>query len=48
MFSYSNKKEYIEWINSSKTEATKIARTNATIDLLVEGKTKNWKYERKK
>jgi uncharacterized protein YdeI (YjbR/CyaY-like superfamily) len=48
MFSYSNKKEYIEWINGAKTDATKIARTNSTIELLVEGKTKNWKYERKK
>jgi uncharacterized protein YdeI (YjbR/CyaY-like superfamily) len=48
MFSYSNKKEYIEWINGAKTDATRKARTNSTIELLVEGKTKNWKYERKK
>jgi uncharacterized protein YdeI (YjbR/CyaY-like superfamily) len=46
MLSYSNKKEYIEWINSAKTETTKIARTNSTIELLIEGKTKNWKYKR--
>ncbi|MBI1838640.1 MAG: YdeI/OmpD-associated family protein [Flavobacteriia bacterium] len=43
-FSYSNKKEYIEWINDAKTETTKIKRLETTMEWLKEGKTRNWKY----
>jgi uncharacterized protein YdeI (YjbR/CyaY-like superfamily) len=45
-FSYSNKKEYVEWINDAKTEATRDKRLETTIDWLSEGKVKNWKYLR--
>ncbi len=43
-FSYSNKKEYVEWITEAKTEATRNKRLATTIEWLAEGKTRNWKY----
>ena len=46
-FSPSHKNEYIEWINEAKTEETKNKRTATTIEWLKEGKSRNWKYERK-
>ena len=46
-FSPSHKREYIEWINEAKTEETKNKRTATTIEWLKEGKSRNWKYERK-
>jgi uncharacterized protein YdeI (YjbR/CyaY-like superfamily) len=46
-FSVSKRKEYIEWINDAKTEATMEKRLATTIEWLEEGKSKNWKYERK-
>jgi hypothetical protein len=36
--SFTNKKEYILWINSAKKEETKMARLEATIEKLVTGK----------
>ena len=46
-FPYSHKKEYIEWITEAKTEPTRIKRLNNSIDWLSEGKSRNWKYEKK-
>jgi len=46
-FSPSHKNEYIEWINEAKTEETKSKRIATTIEWLMEGKSRNWKYERK-
>lgn len=46
-FSYSNKKEYVEWIKEAKTEETKNKRLAAAVEQMAEGKSKNWKYERK-
>jgi uncharacterized protein YdeI (YjbR/CyaY-like superfamily) len=43
----SKRKEYIEWINEAKTDTTKEKRLATTIEWLEEGKSKNWKYERK-
>lgn len=43
-FSYSHKKEYIEWITEAKTEATRNKRIDQTIEWLGEGKSRNWKY----
>lgn len=45
-FSYSHRKEYIEWITEAKTEPTRNKRLNTTIEWLSEGKGRNWKYER--
>ncbi|MDP3580925.1 MAG: YdeI/OmpD-associated family protein [Ignavibacteria bacterium] len=43
-FSYSNKKEYVEWITEAKTEETKNKRIATAIEWLAEGKVRNWKY----
>ena len=44
-FSYSSKKEYIEWIVEAKTEATRNKRMNQALEWISEGKTRNWKYK---
>lgn len=46
-FSYSHKKEYIEWVTEAKTDATRNKRLATTIEWLAEGKARNWKYEKK-
>jgi uncharacterized protein YdeI (YjbR/CyaY-like superfamily) len=46
-FSPSKRKEYMEWINDAKTEETKEKRLATTIEWLEEGKSKNWKYDKK-
>lgn len=43
-FSYSHKKEYIEWITEAKTDKTREKRMLTTIEWLAEGKARNWKY----
>ena len=47
-FSPSHKKEYIEWINEAKTDATRDKRVATTIEWLLEGKSRMWKYQSKK
>ncbi|GAA4460269.1 hypothetical protein GCM10023093_02620 [Nemorincola caseinilytica] len=44
-FAYSNKKEYIEWINEAKTDATRTKRMAQAIEWIAEGKTRHWKYK---
>ena len=46
-FSYSNKKEYVEWIAEAKTEETRNARLRTAVDWMSEGKIRNWKYVKK-
>lgn len=46
-FAYSHRKEYVNWINDAKTEATRENRLATTIEWLAEGKTQNWRYSRK-
>lgn len=46
-FSYSNKKEYINWITEAKTEATRTKRLETAVEWMAEGKIKNWKYLKK-
>ncbi|MBA3899675.1 MAG: YdeI/OmpD-associated family protein [Bacteroidetes bacterium] len=43
-FSYSNKKDYVEWIKEAKTEATRNKRMETAVEWMAEGKIKNWKY----
>ncbi|KIC96426.1 hypothetical protein OI18_01425 [Flavihumibacter solisilvae] len=43
-FSYSHKKEYVEWIAEAKTEPTREKRLIQTIEWLGEGKSRNWKF----
>ncbi len=45
-FSYSHKKEYVQWIEEAKTEPTRNKRLATTVEWLTEGKSKNWKYEK--
>jgi uncharacterized protein YdeI (YjbR/CyaY-like superfamily) len=44
-FSYSQKKEYIEWITEAKTEATRLKRMETAAEWLAEGKSRHWKYK---
>jgi uncharacterized protein YdeI (YjbR/CyaY-like superfamily) len=44
-FSYSNKKEYVEWFTEAKTDATRQKRLDTAIEWLSEGKTRMWKYK---
>ena len=43
-FSYSHKKEYVEWITEAKTDATRDKRMETAIEWMSEGKPRNWKY----
>ncbi|MBX3739096.1 MAG: YdeI/OmpD-associated family protein [Candidatus Didemnitutus sp.] len=45
-FSYSHRKDYVEWITEAKRPATRATRLATTLAWLAEGKTRNWKYER--
>lgn len=44
-FSYTNKKDYVEWITEAKTEATRLKRLTQAIEWMAEGKTRHWKYQ---
>lgn len=46
-FSPSHQREYIEWIVSAKRAETRARRLAQTLAQLEEGKTQNWKYERR-
>ena len=43
-FSPSHKREYIEWIVEAKRDETRQRRLGQAIEMLAEGKTRNWKY----
>lgn len=45
-FSYSNRKEYIEWITEAKTEETRAKRTATAVEWMAEGKIRHWKYKK--
>jgi uncharacterized protein YdeI (YjbR/CyaY-like superfamily) len=45
-FSYSQQKEYVEWITEAKTEETRSKRLSQAIEWMTEGKTRNWKYQK--
>lgn len=45
-FSYSHKKEYVEWIAEAKREETRGKRIATALEWLAGGKSRNWKYER--
>lgn len=42
-----HKREYIQWITEAKTEPTMEKRVAQTIEWLAEGKSRNWKYQKK-
>ena len=43
-FSYTNKKEYVDWLTEAKREQTRSQRLQTAIAWLAEGKVRNWKY----
>jgi uncharacterized protein YdeI (YjbR/CyaY-like superfamily) len=46
-FAPSHRKEYLQWILEAKTEPTRNKRIETMIAWLQEGKSRNWKYEKK-
>jgi uncharacterized protein YdeI (YjbR/CyaY-like superfamily) len=44
-FSYSNKKDYVEWVTEAKTEQTRDKRLATAVEWMAEGKTRHWKYQ---
>ncbi|KFF09023.1 hypothetical protein IX38_00450 [Chryseobacterium luteum] len=41
------RKEYISWITEAKTETTRNKRIVQSLEWIAEGKSRNWKYEKK-
>jgi uncharacterized protein YdeI (YjbR/CyaY-like superfamily) len=46
-FPPSHRREYIQWITEAKTDETRDRRIATTLEWLTEGKSRNWKYEKK-
>jgi len=46
-FSPSHKREYVEWIAEAKRQTTRTTRIQTAIKLMTQGKSRNWKYQRK-
>jgi uncharacterized protein YdeI (YjbR/CyaY-like superfamily) len=46
-FSPSQRREYVEWINEAKSEATRQRRLEQALEWMAEGKPRNWKYMKK-
>jgi uncharacterized protein YdeI (YjbR/CyaY-like superfamily) len=46
-FSYSNKKEYVNWLQEAKTDTTRNKRLAEAIEWMADGKIRNWKYLKK-
>ena len=44
-FTYSKKKEYVDWFTEAKTEATREKRLAQAIEWMAEGKSRHWKYQ---
>jgi len=44
-FSYSHKKEYVEWITEAKRQETRTQRLATAVAWMEEGKARHWKYE---
>ncbi|HXD15649.1 MAG TPA: YdeI/OmpD-associated family protein [Vicinamibacterales bacterium] len=45
-FPPSHKREYVEWVDSAKTDETRERRLSTAIPWIAAGKSRNWKYER--
>ena len=43
-FSYSNRKDYVDWVTEAKSEATRARRLETAVEWMAEGKTRHWKY----
>jgi len=47
-FSPSQKREYTEWVSEAKSEDTRNKRLETAMEWMAEGKTRHWKYQKKK
>lgn len=47
-FSPSAKRDYVEWLEEAKTEATRTKRLSTAIEWIAEGKQRHWKYQTRK
>lgn len=45
-FSPSKQRDYADWLNEAKTEATRTRRREQAVAWIAEGKSRNWKYEK--
>jgi uncharacterized protein YdeI (YjbR/CyaY-like superfamily) len=45
-FAPSHRREYVEWVDSAKTDETRERRLATAIQWISSGKSRNWKYER--
>jgi hypothetical protein len=45
-FPPSHRREYVEWVDSAKTDETRRRRLATAIEWISSGKSRNWKYER--
>lgn len=45
-FSYTNKKDYVDWVTETKSEETRNKHLVTAIQWLAEGKIRYWKYQR--
>jgi uncharacterized protein YdeI (YjbR/CyaY-like superfamily) len=46
-FAPSHKREYITWITEARSDDTRRSRLETAVQWIAEGKSRNWKYERK-
>jgi uncharacterized protein YdeI (YjbR/CyaY-like superfamily) len=46
-FPPSHRREYVEWITEAKTAPTRQRRLEQAVEWMAEGKSRNWKYEKK-
>ena len=46
-FTYSNRKEYVDWVTEAKGVETRRRRMETSVAWMAEGKIRNWKYVRK-
>jgi len=46
-FPYSHKKEYVQWVTEAKREKTRDSRMAKAIEMMSEGKNRNWAYQKK-
>jgi uncharacterized protein YdeI (YjbR/CyaY-like superfamily) len=43
----SHRREYVEWVTEARTDATRDRRIATTVEWLAQGKSLNWKYDRR-
>ena len=46
-FSPSQQREYVEWLEEAKQDATRQKRLATAMEWIAEGKSRNWKYQKK-